>query len=198
SEFGIAHVAVIKRVLAAVDLSDMDAEVVRSALGVAPQDGEVHLLHVLEPHSDKKAEHAARLRLEALLAPSQHVRRAVTHLVVRRGESPHDVIATYAERMAADAICMGMKKRSRAADLLLGSQSHGVIRSARVPVILVPAGQGTVSAMRPTRSDVGKSPWRERRSRLRTSLSEGVEAGKTPVRRRRCRRRRRWNCSRPP
>jgi nucleotide-binding universal stress UspA family protein len=147
SEFGSARVAVIKRVLAAVDLSDMDAEVVRTALGVAPQDGEVHLLHVIEPHSDKKAEHAARERLEALLAPSQHVRRAVTHLVVRPGESPHTVIATYAERMAADAICMGMKKRSRAADLLLGSQSHGVIRSARVPVILVPTDQGVVAAM---------------------------------------------------
>jgi nucleotide-binding universal stress UspA family protein len=42
---------------------------------------------------------------------------------------------------------MGMKKRSRAADLLLGSQSHGVIRSARVPVILVPTDQGVVAAM---------------------------------------------------
>lgn len=143
SDVGREDIAVINRVLAAVDLSEMDAEVLRSALGMAPQGGVVHVLHVIDAHADQKVEREALRRLEALLATSEHARHVATHIVVRRGESPHAAVVAYAERMAADAICMGMKRRSRAADLLLGSQSHGVLRMATVPVILVPASQVT-------------------------------------------------------
>mgnify|MGYP003382149197 CR=1 FL=1 len=139
SHVGSEDVAVINRVLAAVDLSDMDREVLRNALGMAPQGGEVHVLHVIDARSDAATEREALRRLGSLLAASRYTRRVTTHIAVRRGDSPHAIIAAYAERMAADAICMGTKKRGRAADLLLGSQSHGVLLSARVPVILVPA-----------------------------------------------------------
>jgi nucleotide-binding universal stress UspA family protein len=136
---GAGDAAVIKRVLAAVDLSDSDDAVVRTALGVAPRVGEVHVLHVLEEGAGEQAEREASQRLDTLLRDARQHARVETHVTVRRGATPHAVIAEYAERMAADAICMGARRRSRAADRLLGSQARGVVMLARVPVILVPA-----------------------------------------------------------
>jgi nucleotide-binding universal stress UspA family protein len=128
----------IKRVLAAVDLSELDLEVVRTALGVAPQDSEVHVLHVLEERANQETEQHALQQLGALLARMPRPANVATEITVRRGDSPHAVIAEHAERMAADAICMGTQRRNRAMELLLGSQTRGVLERAHVPVILVP------------------------------------------------------------
>lgn len=136
---GAGDAAIIKRVLAAVDLSSADDAIVCTALGVTPRLGEVHVLHVLEEGAGAQAERDASRRLDALLRALRQHTRVETHFTVRRGESPHAVIAEYAERMAADAICMGIKQRSRAADRLLGSQSRAVLMLAHVPVILVPS-----------------------------------------------------------
>jgi nucleotide-binding universal stress UspA family protein len=137
---------VVKRVLAAVDMSDTDVEVVRTALGLAPRLGEVHVLHVLDARASPEVEQEALRRLSTLLGRIQQHSRVATQLTVRRGESVHAAIVEQAELTAADAICIGMKRRSRTADFLLGSQTHGVLKLARVPVILVPASEEVDSA----------------------------------------------------
>ena len=129
---------VIKRVLAAVDLTGVDADVLRTALGLAAPTGEVHVLHVLGSHANREAESEAANRVRELVTASQGARSPAVHVVVCRAASPCSSIVAYAERMTADVICMGTKRRGRAADLVLGSQSHGVLRSASVPVVLVP------------------------------------------------------------
>jgi nucleotide-binding universal stress UspA family protein len=129
---------VIKRVLAAVDLTDADADVLRTALGLATPGGEVHALHVLSPRADAETEHVARQRITGTLAQAAGARSLATRVAVCKGASPCSSIVAYAERIAADAICMGTKRRGRAAELVLGSQSRGVLRSAPVPVVLVP------------------------------------------------------------
>jgi nucleotide-binding universal stress UspA family protein len=129
---------VVRRVLAAVDLGAMDRDVLRCAFGIAPPDGEVNLLHVIDRHASTETESEAHRRLQQLLEYRDSGRCAALHAEVRRATSPHLGIVEYAERMAADAICIGAKQRGTAADLLLGSQARALIGASRVPVVLVP------------------------------------------------------------
>jgi nucleotide-binding universal stress UspA family protein len=130
---------VVRRVLAALDFGDMDRDVLRCALGIAPPGVEVNLLHVIDRNASAETEGDAHRRLQELLGRCDGGRCAALHVAVRRATSPHAGILEYAERVAADTICVGAKQRGVAADLLLGSQARAVIAAARVPVVLVPA-----------------------------------------------------------
>lgn len=129
----------VRRVLAALDFGERDRDVLRCALGIAPPDGEVNLLHVIDRNASPEAEAEALHGLQELLGCRDGGRCAALHVAVRRAISPHAGIVEYAERVAADTICVGAKQRGLAADLLLGSQARAVIAAARVPVVLVPA-----------------------------------------------------------
>jgi nucleotide-binding universal stress UspA family protein len=53
------------------------------------------------------------------------------------GEAPEGIL-TAATRARADLIVLGMPRRSRVSELVMGSTVHRVLRGATSPVLLVP------------------------------------------------------------
>jgi nucleotide-binding universal stress UspA family protein len=100
--------------------------------------GSVHLLHVNDPHvrENERAEVVARLNA---LVPRDTLHAGIETLVeVTSDESAARSICQVAERVGADAICMGTRGRSEITAALLGSQAQRVVAEARQLVCLVP------------------------------------------------------------
>lgn len=142
----------MKTILAAVDSSGMSEAVVTEAAGLArATGGRVVLLTVVEPPvitseyapvlenigeitaaSEKAAErHLANLRTR-LLAED-----IVSQAVSLSGSPIMEIIATATEH-EADYIVMGSHGHTAFYDLLVGSTTHGVLRRASCPVVIVP------------------------------------------------------------
>lgn len=85
---------------------------------------------------DREEEEEARAKLEGLA--SQSTRIATTE--VCRGE-PYKEILAYAEREGSQFIVMGTTGHNLAASVLLGSTTERVLRFAKTPVVVVPAGK---------------------------------------------------------
>lgn len=145
----------MKTLLVPVDLSSAGATVCTAACDLAKAvSGKLVLLHVVKPPpvvvseiyavgpGDEQemlalANAAGDKRLKALAAKCAQRRVAVR--AVKEAGLPVEAILRHARK--ADYIVMGSHGHGAVYDLLVGSTTHGVLRKARCPVIVVPPGK---------------------------------------------------------
>jgi nucleotide-binding universal stress UspA family protein len=142
----------MRSILACVDFSDFEDRVLLAASSLARAFGaELHLLHVAEPEPsfvgyapgpqsvrDTVAEtlRAEHRRVEALAERVAHD-GIKAHPHTRRGAYAETILRE-AEHLQADAIVLGSHGHGRLHTLLVGSVADGVLRGAKVPVLVVP------------------------------------------------------------
>lgn len=145
------------RIVVPTDFSPASEAALRTAMDLALQlDADVHVLHVWQlpiytvpdGYFIMGAETTARLveGLEeslATLVAEHRTREGVTlHTHLREG-SPEGEIHRFVSEIDASMIAMGTHGRRGLSHLLLGSVAEKVIRSARVPVVVVPPTEST-------------------------------------------------------
>lgn len=148
----------MKRILVAVDLSDLSAAVVEQATRVARGTSMgLCLLYVGPPEADFLGQQVYRKVVDAEVPEAlreNHARLKLLEEQVRergvgveslfvRGKAIESILEE-ARRMDAEMIVVG-SQRSGGLSRLLGSTSEGVLRGARCPVLVVPV-------LRPDRS----------------------------------------------
>jgi nucleotide-binding universal stress UspA family protein len=144
-----------RRLLCAVDFSDVSLNAVRSALSLAQESGaSLTLLHVLEwpweepppPHIEelpmeqglalaefrRYLEESARKRLESLVPHSMSAPRVMTRL--GNGKPYVQILAVAAEEQT-DLIVIGVRGRNPVDLALFGSTTNQVVRRATCPVL---------------------------------------------------------------
>lgn len=140
------------RILVAVDLSEASARVVEAAGRVAMQSGaDVFLLHVAEPNPDfvgyeagpevVRSQLAEEYRKEhrAIQEHADRLREAGISATALLVQGP--TVATtleQAEKLEAALIVVGSHGHGALYDVLVGSYSAGILRKAKVPVLVVP------------------------------------------------------------
>lgn len=141
------------RVVVAVDFSPPSRGALAAALALVQRSGgHLTVLHVLTgfPHEEVySASRALRLvqdqrtrvatanrELQALI-PAEASNWADIEVVTVSGR-PHEAILSAASGRDATAIVLGLPRRSRLEEVLVGSTVHGVLRRAVTPVLLVP------------------------------------------------------------
>ena len=143
---------VFRSILCPVDFSSNSRAALRYAAMLARlSDARLIVLYVNDPLLATVA--AARPSAEAILAATEHdlrsfVRGALhgttpsvaTTLLTIAGK-PAEEIVRAAERHRCDVIVMGHRGAGRAARLLFGSTTEGVVRMAAVPVLAVPVAR---------------------------------------------------------
>lgn len=123
------------RILTPVDLSDASRETLGiSAELAARTGGEVTALHILEHAEEGDASEASRALCDWI--PPQTRSRCGLQEVVAEGKTS-EVIATEARRRRADLIVLGARPRSYLGQLMFGSTTETVIRTAPCPVLSV-------------------------------------------------------------
>ena len=146
----------MKNVLAAVDFSEVTADVIDRAALIAKSLGcQLWLVHVAEPDPDfvgwepgppgVRDQVARHLReehrqLQAFASEQRDAGIDTTALLVQ-GPTVAMILAE-ARKLEADLIVVGSHGRGAMYRLLLGSTSEGVLHKAPVPVLIVPAGAG--------------------------------------------------------
>jgi nucleotide-binding universal stress UspA family protein len=139
-------------ILVAVDLSPASEKVVEAARGIAELTGAtVYILHVAEPDPDfvgydagpevVRTQVARELRREhrAVQALAENLRAEgldATALLVR-GPTVQTTLKE-AENLKAGLIVVGTHGHGAVYDVLIGSYSAGIIRSSKLPVLVVP------------------------------------------------------------
>ena len=76
-----------------------------------------------------------------LVTGKEEFLRERTVRAVRAAVRAHDAEAEMAEAVGADLIVMGSHGHGALFEFLVGSATSGVLRAARVPVVVVPSGQ---------------------------------------------------------
>lgn len=144
----------IKKILCAVDLSDMSAQVAEQAVTFAKVFGAQVLVVYAAPSSSQYAGFEIRPKalatfMEELALGSEEQMRAVmkTHFLDVLAESsivkgfPAEEILAEARRWGADLIIMGTHGRKGMDLLLFGSVAEKVVKGADVPVLTVNPGK---------------------------------------------------------
>ena len=151
-----ARIPEIRTVLAASDFSDIGDRAVPFAYGLLPQGGTVHLVHVVEmaqvndlgyrhydtgfpPTDEQRAAQEPELtaHLRALIPADAATRGMQSHVHIIEGRSAGAAIATAAERLGADLICLGSHGRSGLSAAFTGSATREVIARSGRPVLVV-------------------------------------------------------------
>jgi nucleotide-binding universal stress UspA family protein len=155
----------MKTILAPIDFSGITDAVVDEAVTLAKAvDGRVVLLAVVQPPV-VMSEYAAMMDIAELTAAGeknaarqlekveQKIKpRAVNTETVQVVGSPVTHIVEQAAKFNADYIVMGSHGHTAFYDLLVGSTTHGVLKRARCPVVIVPAArEGAAENRRSTR-----------------------------------------------
>ncbi len=142
---------VIRRIVAATDLSPIGNRAVAHALALAPSGAEVVVVHVISPnlmrngrygrpvHPAFASEHAAvvaerRQALEALVADPGN---AKVRIDLIESDRPDRALLEAIEREAADLVCAGTIGRTGLGAMLLGSTAQTLLRGTRRPILLV-------------------------------------------------------------
>ncbi|MFW6089501.1 MAG: universal stress protein [Gemmatimonadota bacterium] len=138
--------------LVAVDFSVVTERQVAGVERLAAPGRVIHVLHVAEPDPDfvgfeggpdaVRDQIAAEFRQEhrQVQALAARLRDAGFEATGRLVQGPTvETILEQAEKLGTDAIVVGSHGRSALFDLVVGSVSAGVIRQARVPVLVVPS-----------------------------------------------------------
>ena len=137
--------AMIKKILAPTDFSDLSGAGLRYACSLAKDVGaEVIVLNVI-PLDESNAiskreidEHKQRLaEFLTNTAPSQGSDVAVRQVVV--AGQPYGAIVDCAENENADLVVMSSHGRSGLSRMLIGSVTDRLLRAAKCPVLVVPS-----------------------------------------------------------
>ena len=141
-----------RRILAAVDFSAPSRAALRHAIGLAKHHGaHLDVIYVIEdsfraalPWAEDARKHVAEMRrletkvatakLEKFVpaAPGVRVERTV-----KNGDVDEEV-RKFAKRRRAELIVIGNVGRRQLGALLLGSTAADIVRTSRIPVLLVP------------------------------------------------------------
>ncbi|HEY0878061.1 MAG TPA: universal stress protein [Zeimonas sp.] len=142
---------VIRRIVAATDLSAIGNRAVAHALALAPAGAEVVVVHVMSPNLMRNGqygrptypqfarEHAAvvaerRHALDALIADANDV---TVRVELIESDRPERALLETIEREAADLVCAGTIGRTGLGAMLLGSTAQTLLRGTRRPILLV-------------------------------------------------------------
>lgn len=138
--------------LVAVDFSAVTERQIAAVERLAAAGRAIHVLHVAEPDPDFVGfEGGPDIVREQVAAEFRQDRRQVQDLAARLRDGGFDAtgllvqgptvatILEQAEKLEAHAIVVGSHGHTAFFDLVVGSVSAGVIRKARVPVLVVPA-----------------------------------------------------------
>ncbi len=145
---------VIRRIVAATDLSSIGNRAVAHALALAPADAEVVVVHVVSPnlmrngqygrpsHPGFASEHAAiveerRHSLRTLVADAVAAGRPAIRIELVESDRPERALLETIEREAADLVCAGTIGRTGLGAALLGSTAQTLLRGTRRPILLV-------------------------------------------------------------
>ncbi len=145
----------MKTILTPVDFSSATAAVVAQAVSLAKaMSARIVLFNVIQPPAlieeyGALLENIAEITDAGEKASARHLarlqqqleRRGVTVLTHQATGAPVPHIVEKAAAVKADYIVMGSHGRTAFFDLLVGSTTHGVLRRAGCPVIVVPAAK---------------------------------------------------------
>jgi len=132
-----AEIPELTEVLAATDFSPSGDQAVPYAFSLVRPGGVVHLVHALRaaPSDEDRRKLERQLRALVPAQAADQAKRAAVEVVW--GEAS-EAIASAAERMGADAICVGSRARGAIAKAVLGSVSQALLGRTRRPVLVVP------------------------------------------------------------
>lgn len=142
----------MKTILAPIDFSDISTQVVAEATALAKAvGGRVVLVHAVRPLSvvNEYSPEAERLLEEEERSAEETLQgwrremegAAVENEAVVRHDFPVAAILDEAAQARADYIVMGSHGRTALHDLLVGDTTHGVLRKAPCPVLIVPSAR---------------------------------------------------------
>jgi nucleotide-binding universal stress UspA family protein len=151
----------MKTILAPIDFSRITNAVVDEAVTLAKAvDGRVVLLAVIQPPV-VMSEYAAMMDIAELTAAGERNAarqleqmektikpRSVNTECVQVVGSPVTHIVEQAAKFEADYIVMGSHGHTAFYDLLVGSTTHGVLKRAQCPVVIVPAAREATGEVR--------------------------------------------------
>jgi nucleotide-binding universal stress UspA family protein len=132
-----AEIPELTEVLAATDFSPSGDQAVPYAFSLVRPGGTVHLVHALHTAPSEEDRRKLERQLRALV-PAQAAEQAKCAAVEVVWGEPSEAIASAAERMGADAICVGSRARGALAKAVLGSVSQALLGRTRRPVLVVP------------------------------------------------------------
>jgi len=142
----------MKKILVPVDFSDITTEVLDHAIHLASEDsGYITVLHVAPPNPIYPGPDSEPVMIQnyvneelereivELNAITEHIHKQGIEAdsVLLQG-SIIDTIIEEAKELHADMIVMGKESHGLLYRTLLGTTSEGVIRRARVPVLIIP------------------------------------------------------------
>lgn len=142
----------MKTIITPVDFSAATATVIDAALELATAiDGQLVLLHVVQPPIVTSDYGLAMENVQEILAVSEKAAaRQLSHLadqlkakgapsrVVQINGAAVSGILETADRLKASYVVMGSHGHTALYDLLVGSTTHGVLKRATCPVLIVP------------------------------------------------------------
>jgi nucleotide-binding universal stress UspA family protein len=160
----------MKTILAPVDFSSATAAVVAQAASLAKaMSARVVLLNIIQPPAlieeyGALLENIAEITAAGEKASARHLarlqqqleRRGVAVLTQQATGAPVPHIVENAAAVKADYIVMGSHGRTAFFDLLVGSTTHGVLRRAGCPVIVVPTAKAKTATPPPSRRSSAK------------------------------------------
>ncbi len=141
----------MKRILCAVDFSNVTREVIGHASTLAHKFGaELWIVHVAPPDLDyfKAMDREERNAVASGLHAEHHWMQEQARELRESGVNasglllrgaPVDAILDEANKLNADLIIMGSHGHTAMYRVLVGSVSEGVLRGATVPVLFIPA-----------------------------------------------------------
>ncbi|HZN94959.1 MAG TPA: universal stress protein, partial [Myxococcales bacterium] len=132
-----AEIPELRDVIAATDFSPSADLAIPYAFSLVRPGGTVHVLHARHSAPSEAERTELERRMMALVPPgaAEQAKRADAEVVW--GE-PSEAIARAAERLGADAICVGSHARGALAKVVLGSVSQALLGRTRRPVLVVP------------------------------------------------------------
>ena len=142
----------MKKILVPVDFSDITTEVLDYAIHLANEDSSsITVLHVAPPSPIFPGPDAEPIMMQTYvneeLQREKEELRAITEHIQKQGVEANsvllqgsiiDTIIDEAKEMQADMIVMGKESHGLLYRTLLGTTSEGVIRRARIPVLIIP------------------------------------------------------------
>jgi nucleotide-binding universal stress UspA family protein len=151
-------VAAPRRILAATDLTPAGDSTITWVCAIAAAHISVRFVHVVDeelypsplyahyspgvvPTPEKRAAQIAELeaRLRAMVPADAAARGIDVTVEILEGDDVADAICACAEKMGADLIVMGSRRRGTLARVLLGSVENAVLAKSGRAVLLVPA-----------------------------------------------------------
>lgn len=129
-------------VVVGADFTEADHRAISHAIGHAAEGAIVHIAHVLgqydSPSELRQAREDARYHLSKLQRGVAVERSIAVDTHVLEG-APSEQLLALSERVGADLLVLGARKRTAIGRVLMGSLARAIIEDSRFPVLLVPA-----------------------------------------------------------